>query len=279
MTRGSGSATMPSLAFDSAGSGPPLVLIHGLASSRRCWDLVVDDLARDFTVYAVDLPGHGDSDPIPGQTETPTTEMARAVGAFLAERDIDRAHLVGNSLGGWTALEAAADGYALSVTALCPAGLWEPIHEPMGAIQFNRRAAIATRRVIPAMMRVGPLRRALVRTGSERTASVPFRVAVDAAYAQADARGFEQAHDGALHRRFDRAESIPADVPVTIAFGDNDRLLPAPRFQQRDLAPGHSRWEVLWNCGHAPMWDVPIVTTTLVRETAAQAASAPGTGT
>jgi len=270
MPGASGAAAIPSLAYDSAGSGPPLVLIHGLASSRRCWDLVFDDLARDFTVYAVDLPGHGDSDPIPGQQETPATEMARAIGAFLDERDIARAHLVGNSLGGWTALEAAADGRAHSVTALCPAGLWEPIHEPLGAIQFNRKAAVATRRVIPVIMRVPPLRRALVRTGVERTATVPYRVAVDAAFAQADARGFEQAHDGALHRRFDRASGISDDVPVTIVFGDNDRLLPAPRFQQRDLAPAHARWEVLWNCGHAPMWDVPSLTTTLVRETASQ---------
>lgn len=274
MSAASGTESIPSLAYDSAGSGPPLVLIHGLASSRRCWDLVVDDLARDFTVYAVDLPGHGDSDPIPGQAETPATEMARAVGAFLDERDIARAHLVGNSLGGWTALEAAADGRARSVTALCPAGLWEPIREPLGAIQFNRRAAVATRRVIPTVMRIAPLRRALIRTGAERTATVPYRVAVDAAYAQADARGFEQAHDGALHRRFDRAAHVAEDVPVTVAFGDNDRLLPAPRFQQRDLAPAHARWEVLWNCGHAPMWDVPSVTTALVRETAARSADA-----
>ena len=64
------------------------------------------------------------------------------------------------------------------------------------------------------------------------------------------------------------------DVPITVAFGDNDRLLPAPRFQQRDLAPAHARWEVLWNCGHAPMWDVPSVTTALVRETAARSADA-----
>lgn len=256
------------LAYDSAGSGPALVLIHGLASSRRCWDLVIDDLASDFTVYAVDLPGHGDSDPLPGLAETPATEMAVAVGDFLDERGIERAHLVGNSLGGWTALEAAADGRALSVTALCPAGLWEPIHEPLSAIQFNRRAAVASRRAIPAIMRITPLRRTLMRTGAERTARVPYSVAVDAAYAQADARGFAQAHDGALHRRFDRAGQISADVPVTVAFGDNDRLLPAPRFQQRDLAPVHARWEVLWNCGHAPMWDVPKVTAALVRETA-----------
>ena len=193
--------------------------------------------------------------------------MALAVGRFLDEHDVASAHLVGNSLGGWTALEAAADGRALSVTALCPAGLWEPLREPLSAIQFNRRAAVTARRAIPTMMRVAPLRRTLMRAGSERAATVPYRVAVDAAYAQADARGFTQAHDGALHRSFERAASIPIDVPVTIAFGDNDRLLPAPRFQRRDLAPAHARWDVLWNCGHAPMWDVPKVTTQLIRST------------
>ena len=117
--------------------------------------------------------------------------------------------------------------------------------------------------------------RAVMRTmlfRSGRKPGAPVRrsdlvAAVDAAYAQADARGFAQAHDGALHRSFERAASIPIDVPVTIAFGDNDRLLPAPRFQRRDLAPAHARWDVLWNCGHAPMWDVPKVTTQLIRAT------------
>ncbi|MGI9198018.1 MAG: alpha/beta fold hydrolase [Candidatus Nanopelagicales bacterium] len=265
---------MTELRYDVAGSGPPLVLVHGLASSRRCWGLVVDDLARDFTVYAVDLPGHGESDPVPGQVETPATEMALALGRFLDSQGIDRAHLAGNSLGGWTVLEAAADGRARSVVALCPAGLWEPITKPLAAIQFNRRSATALRSAIPAVMRIGPVRRALMRTGVERTAQVPYEVAVDAALAQADARGFDQAHDGALHRAFERAASIPASVPVTIAFGDNDRLLPYPRFQRRDLAPAHARWDVLWNCGHAPMWDLPRVTTALIRDAAERSGSA-----
>lgn len=264
---------MERLAYDVAGAGPPLVLVHGLASSRRCWDLVVDDLARDFTVYTVDLPGHGDSAPAPGRSEMPASQMALALGEFLDEQGIERAHLAGNSLGGWTVLEAAADGRARSVVGLCPAGLWEPITEPLGAIRFNRQAATSLRAAIPSIMRIPPLRRALVRTGVERTATVPYAVAVDAAMAQADASGFEAAHDGALHRKFDRAEEIPTDVPVTIAFGDNDRLLPAPRFQRRDLAPAHARWEVLWNCGHAPMWDVPRVTTEMIRVAASQAAT------
>ena len=263
---------MAELAYDVTGTGAPLVLVHGLASSRRCWDLVVDDLARDFTVYAIDLPGHGESDPIPGQAETPATEMAKALGRFLDEQGIEQAHLAGNSLGGWTVLEAGADGRARSVVALCPAGLWEPITQPLGAIQFNRRAAVSMRPAIPTIMRIAPLRRTLMRTGVERTAQVPVQVAVEAALAQADARGFDQAHDGALHRTFDRAADISSDTPVIIAFGDNDRLLPYPRYQRRDLAPEHARWEVLWNCGHAPMWDVPRVTTELIRD-AAQAAA------
>lgn len=256
---------MQGLAFDVTGDGPPLVLVHGLASSRRCWDLVVDDLARDFTVYAVDLPGHGESPPAPGRDVMAATDMATALGTFLDEQGIDRAHMAGNSLGGWTVLEAAADGRALSVVALCPAGLWVPLTEPLSTIQFNRRAATALERAIPAIMRITPLRRTLMRTGVERTASIPYDVAVQAAIAQAAASGFEAAHDGALHRRFERAGDVPGDVPVTIAFGDRDRLLPAPRFQQRDLAPAHARWDVLWNCGHAPMWDVPRVTTELIR--------------
>ena len=260
---------MSGLAYEVAGSGEPLVLVHGLASSRRCWDLVIDDLARDFTVYAIDLPGHGESAPVPGQSETPATEMALAVGRFLDAQGIDRAHMCGNSLGGWTVLEAAADGRASSVVALCPAGLWEPITEPMGMIQFNRRSAVMLRRALPTIMKVPPLRRTLVRAGAERTANVPYRVAVDAALAQADASGFAQAHDGALHRRFERADAISTDVPVVIAFGDNDRILPYPRFQKRDLAPAHARWDVLWNCGHAPMWDLPRVTAELIRTTAA----------
>src|SRR5688500_11457296 len=51
----------PQLAFDRVGQGEPLVLLHGQGFSRRCWDPVVDALAADRDVIAVDLPGHGES--------------------------------------------------------------------------------------------------------------------------------------------------------------------------------------------------------------------------
>lgn len=256
------------LAYDVSGSGPPLILVHGLASSRRAWDLIAPGLSHDFTVYAVDLPGHGDSTPLPGVDVATPAVMARVLGGFMKAQGIERAHLVGNSLGGWTVLEAAADGRARSVVALCPAGLWDPIHQPNSTIDFNRRAARLTRPAIPLIMRIPPVRRTLMRAGAERADAVPYRVAVEAGLAQANATGFHAAHEGLLHHRFERSREIDQSVPVTVVFGDNDRLLPGPAFQRRDLVPQHSRWEVAWNCGHAPMWDIPALTSRYIRDAA-----------
>lgn len=258
------------LAYDLAGSGPPLVLVHGLSSSRRAWDLVVADLARDFTVIAVDLPGHGDSPALPSDRVDPR-DLAAALGRFLDGLGLERAHLVGNSLGGWTVLEAAADGRARSVTALAPAGMGEPIRKPSPLLRVNRVIAVGTERIQPALLRVRPLRHLVFRTGVERPERLPYATALDAAVAQVRAVGFDAALAGVHHRAFDRAAAIDADVPVTVVFGDRDRLLPGPRFQRRDRAPGHARWVVLWRCGHVPMWDVPVLTTRLIRDTAGAA--------
>jgi pimeloyl-ACP methyl ester carboxylesterase len=265
------SALGHALAHDVLGSGPPLVFVHGLSASRRAWDLIAHELAEEFTTYAIDLPGHGESPHLASSTPTTPQDLARALGDFLDSENIDKAHFVGNSMGGWTVLEAAANGRAISVTALCPAGFWRPTQRPTKSLSSTHRAALLTKPIIPAIMRIRPLRTALFRTGMERSSTVPYVIARDAALAQAYAEGFDSCLAGMTGHNFARAADIPHDVPVTIAFGDNDRILPAPRFQVHDYAPDHARWEVLWRCGHAPMWDVPSLTTQLIRETAASA--------
>jgi len=88
-------------------------------------------------------------------------------------------------------------------------------------------------------------------------AQVPYDVALEAARAQADATGYTAALDGTLGQRFDRAGSIPADVPVTAVWGDRDHVLPARTSQERSLLPAHAEWVVLPRCGHVPQWDAP----------------------
>ena len=116
------------------GSGEPLVLIHPLGAELVVWEPVMERLARERDVIAVDLPGFGRS---PGLDRTPTPRMlADAVGGLMDDLGLSRAHVAGNSLGGWVALELAKAGRALSVTGLCTAGLWS---RPIGPRPGPRR--------------------------------------------------------------------------------------------------------------------------------------------
>ena len=60
---------MTTLAYTRAGAGAPLVLLHGIGSSRHAWEPVIPALAERFDVIAVDLPGFGDSGPLPPEAE------------------------------------------------------------------------------------------------------------------------------------------------------------------------------------------------------------------
>lgn len=85
------------------GAGPPVVLIHGLSNSIEHWLLNIGDLATEHTVYALDLVGHGRSDkPLARPYDLPS--LARFVLDFMDAVGIQRADLVGHSLGGGVAL-------------------------------------------------------------------------------------------------------------------------------------------------------------------------------
>jgi pimeloyl-ACP methyl ester carboxylesterase len=96
------------IAFERTGSGPPLVLVHGITENHHSWDPLVPALAERFDVVAVDLRGHGDSAKVPPFDVGTLTEDVAALTAHLG---LQRPHLVGHSLGGVvvSALAAAVD--------------------------------------------------------------------------------------------------------------------------------------------------------------------------
>ena len=108
------------------GSGPPMLLLHGIGHRWQMWTPLLESLSRDFDVVAIDLPGFGLSPRFPEGVEITLEAAVDLLEAYMDELGWPRAHLVGNSLGGWLALELARRGRAESVCALAPAGLWDP---------------------------------------------------------------------------------------------------------------------------------------------------------
>src|SRR5215210_8199625 len=104
------------------GSGSPLVCLHGFTDTWRTWDLVLPALERHHDVLAPTLVGHAGGPPLEGPL-TPDV-LPDAIERAMDEAGFETAHIVGNSLGGYFALQLAARGRAESVVALAPAGGW-----------------------------------------------------------------------------------------------------------------------------------------------------------
>src|SRR3954466_7103336 len=93
------------VSYERVGRGEPLLLLHGIGHHRQAWDPVVDILATEREVIAVDLPGFGASPALPDGLAHDLPTMNTALGALCEELGLDRPHVAGNSLGGLLALE------------------------------------------------------------------------------------------------------------------------------------------------------------------------------
>lgn len=236
------------LAFDRRGAGEPLLLVHGLGGSRIIWEPVLDLLAAERDVIAVDLPGFGASPPLPDHLEPTPRALSAALSALLDDLGLERAHVAGNSLGAWVAIELAMQGRALSVTGLCSAGFWS---RPLGPRASPARAA---GRVLAPL--VGPFvrtargRRLLLAASVGHPDRVPPPAAAELVRAYVAAPSFERANAAMRAAVIDGVEDVPA--PVTLAWGELDRLVREPR----GGVPG-ARRVALRGCGHIPTWDDP----------------------
>ena len=125
-----------------AGSGEPLVLIHGIGSRWQMWEPVLDRLTPDREVIALDLPGFGASPMPPPGTPAGPESLTLLVHDFLVEIGLDRPHVAGNSLGGLVALELARRGNVRTAHGISPAGF------------ANRRQSALTRASLWGSVRV-----------------------------------------------------------------------------------------------------------------------------
>ncbi|QKV91214.1 alpha/beta fold hydrolase [Streptomyces sp. NA02950] len=239
------------------GAGRPLVLLHGIGHHWQAWEPVLDILAVERDVIAVDLPGFGASPALPDGVPYNLEGVVPVLGALFGALDLDRPDVVGNSLGGLLALELGRVGLVRSVTALAPARFWNETERryAFGVLNAMRLGA----RTLPP-----PLVERLARSAAGRAALTgtiyarPGRRSPEAVVAETramrEAVGFEATLAAGGTGLF--TEDVP-DVPVTIGWGSRDRvLLRRQGVRAKRVIPG-ARLVRLPGCGHVPMNDDP----------------------
>ena len=250
-------------------NNPALVLVHGLGSAGNIWKTLVPELIQNFTVYAIDLPGHGDAALHENEEMDPRSLAQAIVDYMVSEMGIESMHVAGNSLGGWIALEmaAVAPDNVLSVTALAPAGLWhEQPKRKLPPSFLARILAKISQHFMKTAYRIPVLKAIGYKKITHLWRELSFESCRDSVIAMARSKGYMPMWHGANGRRF---ESVVSEkVKLSVVFGDEDLTLPEEIAQEKSVAPKHSRWIVVDNCAHVIMWNYPALTVELIKKTA-----------
>ena len=261
---------MTTLTFTRHGSGEPLVLLHALGMSRHVWDAVIPGLAEHFDVIAVDLPGFGESAPLPAQVEPTPAALAASVAGLIDELGITAPHVAGNSLGGWVALELAAVRTVASLTLLSPAGFWRsgtPLYCRV-SLRASRWLARYAARGLTRLVKYRLGRVLVLGQTHARSAGLSANYARAAVRDLGTCPGFDAAFRATVTRRY---LFQPITAPVTIAFGSRDILLLPRQSRHLDQLPAGFRVGQLPGCGHVPIGDNPAAVTGLITAAAAAA--------
>src|SRR3954447_1883480 len=254
-----------SVRFRRAGWGPPVVLIHGVAGSAHTWGSVIEPLAEKYTLIAPDLIGHAESAKPRGDSSLGA--FASGIRDLMQALAIERATIVGHSLGGGIAMQLAYQfpERCERLVLVSSGGLGREVNLILRAATLPGSELVipllASQRVLDAGSWLGRLvGRAGVRAGSD----------LDELW-----RGLASLHDAGARQAFvytlrsivdpggqrvsarDRLY-LAKEMPTLIMWGESDRIIPARHgVQAHEEMPG-SRLETFPAGGHFPHRDDPI---------------------
>lgn len=257
------------VAYERAGEGPPLVLLHASPGDHRDYAAVQPDLARSHTTWALDWPGFGGSPPPDPPAAASALGYARVLAAFVDALDLHDVRLVGNSVGGYAAASLAIDRPDRVERLVLVNSNGFTRHTPLTrAVCRLLGNETATRRLS------GPLARGYLRRSTDTVRGMRRRAA---------APGPERAAvQAALWRSFTapdndlRARAAAITARTLVVWGRRDPLLPLRRDGRhcRRALPGARFAPVA--TGHAPFAEDPAGFLALVEPFLLDAAAAPG---
>jgi 4,5:9,10-diseco-3-hydroxy-5,9,17-trioxoandrosta-1(10),2-diene-4-oate hydrolase len=245
-----------------AGEGTPLVLLHGVGTSSGEWSWVIPDLARNYLVYALDLPGYDGSYEPPDYSPSYTASFVKA---FLDSVGVERAVVVGNSFGGLVALHLAlSDPERVSALVLSDsAGLGRAVNPGLMALSSpgagDLRAALDKKRPGAAKR---AFRRALLMFA--RPWQIPSKWLKDQ-YKLAQLPNFTDATLGTIRtvvgsmgQREVLLDQLPSlRMPTLIVWGIEDKVVPYSHAKEAIALVQDGSLELIPNCGHLPHVEQP----------------------
>jgi pimeloyl-ACP methyl ester carboxylesterase len=245
------------LAVEVSGEGPPLVLLHGLATDRHIWDQVVPDLARSRQVAAVDLPGFGESESTGDgyDLDVVANRIARGLAAHGVRGPFD---LVGHSLGGGVALTLAAarPRTVRRLVLVAPAG-FRPMPAIVTTVLASTADALLTLRRNAAGLTELPWgRRLLLAMAAADGAGVPPTLARQMVTASVSARRTAPAL-ATITAADLRPLLREAPAGLGVIWGQSDLTVPIRALETIREARPDTSVIVLRNAGHVPMVERP----------------------
>ncbi|KWX61786.1 alpha/beta fold hydrolase [Mycobacterium sp. NAZ190054] len=253
-------------AFRVAGSGPAILLIHGIGDNSTTWSTVQTQLAQRFTVIAPDLLGHGKSDK--PRADYSVAAYANGMRDLLSVLDIDSVTVIGHSLGGGVAMQFAYQ-FPQLVNRLILVGAGGVTKDVNIALRIASMPlgseALALLRlplVLPALQAFGRLSGTVLgATGVGRDIPDMLRILADLpepTASSAFARTLRAVVDwrGQVVTMLDRCY-LTQSVPVQLIWGDLDAVIPVSHAEMAHAAMPGSRLEIFHGSGHFPFHDDP----------------------
>jgi pimeloyl-ACP methyl ester carboxylesterase len=249
--------------YAEAGSGPVLLLIHGMAGTYENWQAVIEPLARDHTVLAPDLPGHGAS--APGGGDYSLGSLAASLRDLLIAQGHERATLVGHSLGGGIAMQFAYQFPEITerLVLVSSGGLGPEVSPVLRAAALPGADLFIAATAGPGRVAGSAMARGLAAIGLRPNADVAEVARGYASLADPDRRAAFLATlravvgtDGQRVHAGDRLY-LAEGAPVLIIWGEHDPMIPVHHGEQAHEAIQGSRLEIFDGVGHLPQLEAP----------------------
>jgi pimeloyl-ACP methyl ester carboxylesterase len=250
--------------FAIAGQGPPVVLIHGVAGRAEQWGPIISSLAQSHTVVAPDLIGHGDSAKPRGDYSLGA--HASGIRDLLIGLNINRASIIGHSLGGGIAMQFAYQfpERCERLVLVSSGGLGDEVHPLLRAAalpgsEFVLPLLAHPRTVAAAMLLPQALGRLGLRTGPDLTEIARGYQSLSNAEARNAFIHTVRAVIDATGQRINASDRLylTSHLPSLIIWGQRDRIIPVEHAHAAHQGMPGSRLEIFDDAGHFPQLNDP----------------------